>query len=44
MFKPISLFYTDGFWRKGNVEIVCNYHNIPFTDSLDDLLDKIIQK
>jgi hypothetical protein len=34
----------DGFWRKGNVEIVCNYYNIPFTDSLDDLLDKIIQK
>lgn len=24
----------DGFWRKGNVEIVCNKYNIPFYDDL----------
>lgn len=28
----------DGFWRKGNVEIVCNYYNIPFYDKLETLL------
>lgn len=27
----------DGFWRKGNVEIVCNYYNIPFYDDLETL-------
>ena len=28
----------DGFWRKGNVEIVCNYYNIPFYNKLDTLM------
>jgi hypothetical protein len=27
----------DGFWRKGNVEVVCNYYNIPFYNNLKDL-------
>jgi hypothetical protein len=26
----------DGFWRKGNVEIVCTRFNIPLFNSLDD--------
>ena len=26
----------DGFWRKGNVEIVCTRHNIPMFNSLED--------
>jgi hypothetical protein len=29
-----------GFWRRGNVEIVCKHHNIPFVDSLDELVEK----
>ena len=24
----------DGFWRKGNVEVVCKYHDIPMYNSL----------
>lgn len=28
----------DGFWRKGNVEIVCNYYNIPFYNNIQVLL------
>lgn len=27
----------DGFWRKGNVEIVCHRYDIPLLASLDDL-------
>jgi hypothetical protein len=27
----------DGFWRKGNVEITCNYYNIPLHNNLDTL-------
>lgn len=28
----------DGFWRKGNVEIVCQRYGLPFTDNLDDFI------
>ena len=27
-----------GFWRKGNVDIVCNRYQIPMFDTLDDML------
>jgi hypothetical protein len=32
----------DGFWRKGNVEIVCNYYNIPLNNSIDELIKKLL--
>jgi hypothetical protein len=28
----------DGFWRSGNVEIVCMRHRIPLFETLDDLI------
>lgn len=31
----------DGFWRKGNVEVVCDRYNIPLTNSLDSLIQAI---
>lgn len=31
----------DGFWRKGNVEIVCQYYNIPLYENIEDLLLEI---
>ncbi len=31
----------DGFWRKGNVEIVCNYYNISFSNTIEEFLEKI---
>ncbi len=31
----------DGFYRKGNVQIVCERHNIPLCDSYDDLIQFI---
>lgn len=27
-----------GFWRKGNVDIVCNRYQIPIFDTLDDII------
>ena len=27
----------NGFWRKGNVDITCNYYNIPLYNNLDTL-------
>jgi Nucleoside 2-deoxyribosyltransferase like len=26
----LKVICPDGFWRKGNVEVVCNFYNIPF--------------
>lgn len=28
----------EGFWRKGNVDIVCDYYEINQTDSLEDII------
>jgi len=28
----------EGFWRRGNVEIVCMRHRIPLFETLDDLI------
>lgn len=32
----------DGFWRKGNVDIVCQRYNIPVVSSVDELTDTVI--
>ena len=32
----------DGFWRKGNVDIVCNKYDIPLYNTLNDLLKKLV--
>lgn len=31
----------EGFWRKGNVDIVCEKYDIPMYDSLNDLLTEL---
>jgi len=33
----IKVICPDGFWRKGNVSVVCDYYNIPLYDKLADL-------
>ena len=37
--KKLIVCCPDGFWRKGNVDIVCEQYNIPQTDSLDGLIE-----
>jgi hypothetical protein len=32
----------DGFWRKGNVEVVCDRFDIPLFDDLDSALNHLI--
>lgn len=34
--KNIHVVCPDGFWRKGNVDIVCNRYDIPLYNSLED--------
>ena len=31
----------DGFWRKGNVEIVCTKYNIPFFDTYEAAMEEL---
>ena len=31
----------DGFWRKGNVEIVCQRHGVTLVNSFDELVDAV---
>lgn len=33
----------EGFWRKGNVDIVCERHKIPITDDKDKFFNGIVQ-
>jgi hypothetical protein len=30
----------DGYWRKGNVEVVCARYHVPLVDSLDEALER----
>lgn len=34
--KKLYVVCPEGFWRKGNVDIVCNRYDIPLFDNLDD--------
>lgn len=36
--KKLIVCCPDGFFRKGNVDIVCQYYNIPLVDNLDELV------
>lgn len=36
--KKLMVVCPEGFWRKGNVDIVCQMYSIPMYDSLEELL------
>ena len=37
--KKILVCCPDGFWRKGNVEIVCERYGIPLFETLEELIE-----
>lgn len=39
--KTIMVICPDGFWRKGNVEIVCERYDVPFFHTLNDFIDAL---
>jgi hypothetical protein len=41
--KKLIVFCPEGFWRKGNVDIVCEKYGITQVDSVDELI-KILEK
>lgn len=34
----------EGFWRKGNVDYICQKYNIPLVETFDDLCEEVICK
>ena len=42
--KTVVVCCPDGFWRKGNIVMVCNRYNIELTESYDDLLFSLKEK
>jgi len=39
--KKVVVVCEDGFYRKGNVEIVCNKYDIPLHNTLEELYKKL---
>ena len=37
----LIVYCPNGFWRKGNVDIVCKKYNITTVNSLDELIEKL---
>ena len=42
--KKLLVYCPEGFWRKGNVDIVCERYGIEQFDNIDDLIDVLICK
>jgi hypothetical protein len=42
--RKLIVACPDGFWRKGNVEVVCERFDIPLLNNLDDLISHFISK
>ena len=39
----LAVCCPDGYWRKGNVEIVCARYGVPMLESLDGLISYILR-
>lgn len=42
--NKIIVCCPDGFYRKGNVDVVCRYYNIPVYESIDDMINYILNR
>ncbi len=41
--KEVIVVCPDGFWRKGNVEFICNEYDIPLFNTLDDGIEELLK-
>jgi hypothetical protein len=39
----VHVICPEGFWRKGNVDIVCNKYDIPQYNSINDFIERFIE-
>jgi hypothetical protein len=40
-FCDIFVVCPDGFWRKGNIDVLCKWYGIPQFPTIDDAIDKM---
>jgi nucleoside 2-deoxyribosyltransferase len=40
--KNMKVVCPDGFWRKGNVEVVCSLYDVPLFNSLEELYKELV--
>ena len=43
-FDKLIVCCPDGFWRKGNVEIVCDRYDVPMVETIDELVNRAYEK
>lgn len=39
--KKIIVCCPDGFWKKGNVDVLCNYYDLPLVTSFEELVEAL---
>lgn len=42
--QNIIVCCPDGYWRKGNVDIVCKTYGLTLVDTIEDLISTVIEK
>lgn len=42
--KKMCVYCPEGFYRKGNVDVVCNKYSIPMVDDIQGLIDFILDE
>jgi hypothetical protein len=42
--ERLVVFCPDGFWRKGNVDVVCEWYNIEQVNSWDEFVNRVEKK
>ena len=41
--KKLHVICPEGFWRKGNVDIICKKYNIPLYETINEFINKIFE-
>ena len=41
--KKLHVICPEGFWRKGNVDIICKKYDIPLYETINEFINKIFE-
>lgn len=42
--KKAVVHCPDGYWKKGNIEVVCHHYNVPMVETIDDMINEAIRR
>lgn len=40
--KKAIVHCPDGYWRKGNIEVLCHYYNIPMVVTIEEMINEAL--